>query len=223
MEAKNNHRGKGHTILWRILALYLFLAVPVANAAGPSPCYWFTVFVRCFPTGGLNIPAITWIDTTKGISGTTAIDDAQAGYVGQYMENKTATGSGVGASTQWFNAGSLTLTAGDWDVWGEISYTRNSATVTSVELDTGISTVTGNSGSGLVEAATLTFFAPGALATYATIAVQSPVVRVQSNGTDLKINGSTLAGTQVVFLKGNNGTYTGSPQYGAIIRARRIR
>lgn len=190
----------------------------------PSPCYWAGPFAQCLPVGGMKIVGVTWVDTTKGITGTVSIDDASVGYVGQYMENKTATGTSTGTTGQWFNAATLTLTSGDWDVWGEVSYSRNAATFTSVECDAGISTVTGNSASGLIEAATLTFFAPGGLTTYGTIATQSPVVRVQSDGTNLKINGATLTTTQVVFLKGNPGAFSaGTPQYGAILRARRIR
>lgn len=175
--------------------------------------------------GAATATSVVFSPSTGGIVGTTAIDDAGSGFVGRYLENKTAAGTSVGTSGQWFNAGTLTLTAGDWDVWGEVSYSRNGATVTSVELDVGISTVTGNSSSGLVEAATLTFFAPGGgMVTYGSIAIQAPLVRVQSNGTDLKINGSTLPATQVIFLKGFHGTYTtATPQYAAILRAREVR
>ncbi len=149
--------------------------------------------------------------------------DAATGYIGEYQEVKTAAGSGVGASGQFFNAGNpITLTAGDWDVWGGISFTRNSATVTTAEMDCGINTVTGNSSSGLVEAVTLSYFSVGST-TYGSVFVSCPTVRVKSDGVNLYINGATLSSTQIVYLKGYHGSYTGSPQYAAMFRARRVR
>lgn len=59
---------------------------------------------------GLIIPT-----STIGIQGTTTNDNAQAGSVGEYMSNSA---SGVSLTTNDIsNITSLSLTAGDWDVW----------------------------------------------------------------------------------------------------------
>lgn len=80
--------------------------------------------------------------------GTVAVDNAAAGYRGEYQEsivaaqNFAATGV-IGDLT------SLSLTAGDWDVTANLLTSAAGATVTAVLL--GISTTSGNSGTGLVD------------------------------------------------------------------------
>jgi hypothetical protein len=74
---------------------------------------------------------------TAGIVGTTTNNNAQAGSVGEYI---TATGSAVSlASTTPANCTSVSLTAGDWDVFGAIMFNGAASTSTSV-YQTGINT-----------------------------------------------------------------------------------
>ncbi len=76
--------------------------------------------------------------TTLGIVGTTAGDNANAGSVGEYATNASSASLTSGAPT---NIVQMSLTAGDWDVWGngilsgagtfseiDISISLNSAT-----------------------------------------------------------------------------------------------
>lgn len=67
--------------------------------------------------------------TTTGIVGTTTNDDAAAGSVGQLISSVIASGSAVSLTTA-TNADvtSISLTAGDWDVWGNISFIPSGAT-----------------------------------------------------------------------------------------------
>lgn len=68
---------------------------------------------------------------TAGIVGTTTNNNSNAGSVGEYV---TATGTGVSlASTTPANITSISLTAGDWDVWGNVEI--DSGTSTSVMVD----------------------------------------------------------------------------------------
>lgn len=66
------------------------------------------------------------------IQGTNTNDDAAAGYIGEYVSSSVASGSAVtlnsGTSA---NITSISLTAGDWDVWAEL-WVTTSGTMTSV-------------------------------------------------------------------------------------------
>lgn len=83
-------------------------------------------------TGTATAQAITLTNiltpsTTVGIKGTTLADNAQAGSIGEYM---TATGTAVPVTTSTAaNITSITLTAGDWDVWGNIEFIGNTGTL----------------------------------------------------------------------------------------------
>jgi hypothetical protein len=79
---------------------------------------------------GLTMPSITF-NTTSGVIGTTTNDNAAAGSVGELIESEILIGSAVSlTSTVSANITSITLTAGDWDVWGLIVSNPNVATTT---------------------------------------------------------------------------------------------
>ena len=84
---------------------------------------------------------------TNGIVGTTTNNSANAGSVGELVEQNIASGSAVALTTTTAtNIASISLTAGDWDVWGEtctnnpgtstISYIFNAINTTSATLPT---------------------------------------------------------------------------------------
>lgn len=79
---------------------------------------------------GLSIP-------TPGIVGVTDGSDADAGNVGEFI---TATNTQSMTSTVNANVVSISLTAGDWDVWGAIETVLGSGTIT-VSMIAGINTV----------------------------------------------------------------------------------
>jgi len=67
-------------------------------------------------TGNPTFGSVTFSPTTQGIVGTTTNDNAAAGYVGQFI---TATvGPTALTTTVAANVASISLTAGDWDVFG---------------------------------------------------------------------------------------------------------
>ncbi len=162
---------------------------------------------------------------TSGVKGTLTNDAATAGYVGEYIEAKTTGGTNTAASATYFDAQSITLTAGDWDVSGVILFSRNGATFTALEFVCGISGTTGNSATGLVNPVTsIDDNYAGANLTFGNFTLFTPLVRVQSDGTNLYINGATISSSQVVYLKGFSSTFTvGTSQYISFLRARRIR
>lgn len=83
--------------------------------------------------GAATATTITFNPTTGGIVGTTTNDNANAGNVGEYISSTilnaskvTITSSGVAQ-----NLTSISLTAGDWDVFGNVSFSTG-GTMTSL-------------------------------------------------------------------------------------------
>jgi len=92
-------------------------------------------------------PSLVPIMPAAQVKGTTTNDSAAAGYVGEvissYAQSVAAPTSGqIGDVT------SITLTAGDWMMCGEIYATVSGGTLT--ELTAAISTTSGNSSSGWI-------------------------------------------------------------------------
>ncbi len=73
--------------------------------------------------------SITFSPTTGGIVGTTTNDSAAAGKVGEIISSVIASASGVSnTSNTARDVTSISLTAGDWDVWGNVTFNGNAAT-----------------------------------------------------------------------------------------------
>jgi hypothetical protein len=90
-------------------------------------------------TSDVTFGSVAFSPTTKGIVGTTTNDNASAGYVGEY---KTATAAGVALTTATAKSVvTLPLTAGDWDVWGNMYFVPAGGT-TMTALACGISETT---------------------------------------------------------------------------------
>src|SRR5690349_16625741 len=77
-----------------------------------------------FASSGVNT------DITS-LAGTATNDDAAAGKIGEYIESEVLSGSAVSLTTNTAaNITSISLTAGDWDVWGAAVYQLGSGTTT---------------------------------------------------------------------------------------------
>lgn len=87
-------------------------------------------------TGSAAAPSTvaTFKNSGCSILGTNTNDNAAAGFVGEYTSAIVLIGSEVNISTAVANITSLNLTAGDWDVWGEVW----------VDTSTGAATVSGS-------------------------------------------------------------------------------
>ncbi len=73
----------------------------------------------------------TTFGTTNAIVGTATNNSATAGHIGEYVSSLIAVGSAVSLTTATpANVTSISLTAGDWDVEGNINFTETTATVT---------------------------------------------------------------------------------------------
>ena len=85
-----------------------------------------------------TVPSIAF-SSTSGIIGTTTNDNAAAGSVGEFV---TSAVSAVAITTATAtNVTSISLTAGDWDLWGNV-FTNPAAGTTQSLLAAGISTST---------------------------------------------------------------------------------
>lgn len=80
---------------------------------------------------------------TAGIVGTTTNNNANAGSVGESVSNTVPIGSAVPLTTNVpANVLSISLTAGDWDVWATLG-TNGGATTTVQNIQAAVSTTTG--------------------------------------------------------------------------------
>ena len=90
--------------------------------------------------GALGVRALPASSLVNNLFGTTTNDNATAGNVGEYQSNSVASGSALALSTGvTANLTSVILSAGDWDVWGQVLWTFG-ATTNATVLDIGLST-----------------------------------------------------------------------------------
>lgn len=154
--------------------------------------------------GAFTTAGIAFSPTTSGLTGTTVADNASAGIVGEFISSQILFASAISISNATpTNVTSISLTAGDWDVWGNIGL-----------FPTGAS----NNVLGAISAASATF--PDGSLIYirqntntnaATQAFPVPYRRINVNATT-----TIYLVAQVSFTTGTCTTYGG-------INARRVR
>lgn len=99
------------------------------------------------PSGSNTLAAAVAADTTTGgfikdsqagsLPATATNDNATAGTVGEVIESTVAVASAVSLVTDTAKTvTSISLTAGDWDVWGNIGFTAGASTTMSLVLGT---------------------------------------------------------------------------------------
>lgn len=92
--------------------------------------------------GAATATSVAFSPTTGGLIGTTVADSAPAGTVGEVISSTIAIGSAVSLSTGVAKTvTSITLTAGDWDVMGNVYFTLGGTTVASL-AQAGVNTTT---------------------------------------------------------------------------------
>jgi hypothetical protein len=136
------------------------------------------------------------------ILGTATNDNAAAGYVGEYV-TATATNSSLTSAAPG-NIASISLTAGDWDVWGNNAFTY-SVTNTNV-MESGVSTTTATLPASPLNAELAQTITAGLVPT-----VQAPVQRL------------SFAITTTVYLVAVATFASGTLSVTGIIQARRRR
>lgn len=157
--------------------------------------------------------------------GTVANDDASSGYIGEYKEQKNSS-QNWHASGTWADLASMTLTAGDWDVWGEVNWMGVGTTLSGglIDLEAAILGASGSSTTGIVFGHNASIIYQVGIGGSGQISLSTPIVRVTSDGTHLYSLGTTTSSSQVIRLKAQLASWSGTtPQYNSILRARRVR
>lgn len=146
--------------------------------------------------------------TAGQLPGTATNNDATAGNVGEYVSSPF-TASTAPTSTQWGDATSISLTAGDWDIMYQVI--ANSAAVANITvLQMATTTTSGNSTTGQTSGTNLLSETGTFLASDKTTMTLG---RVRAS----------LSATTIYYAKINS-TYSGTaPQFDGIISARRMR
>lgn len=85
--------------------------------------------------------------TGVGLLGTTTNNNAVAGNYGEFVQSIQNTNQASPGTNQWFDITSISLTAGDWDVW-IISGMNTADYTTCTDVEFGIGTVAGNTSPG---------------------------------------------------------------------------
>lgn len=84
--------------------------------------------------GALTASSLTFSPTTGGIVGTTTNDNVTAGDVGEFVSSIIASGTPVSlTNATGANVTSISLTAGDWDVWGNVAFDGQNTTTVSLQ------------------------------------------------------------------------------------------
>ncbi len=74
-------------------------------------------------TSDVTFGSVAFNPTTKGIVGTATNNNTGTGYVGEFVSSVIAAASAVSVLTAAAtNLTSISLTAGDWDLWGNITF-----------------------------------------------------------------------------------------------------
>lgn len=167
----------------------------IANYAPlASPTFTGTVTTAALTTTGLITPS-----STVGIKGTATNDNAQAGSIGEYVESSTSSFAISTGTT--VNITSITLTAGDWDVFAWAGLTGGTST-TSFQMGFSTTSASYDATPGRYARTNTTF---------------------TSGGMTLDTMGRLqLTSTTTVYLIAS-GAWSGTNTAAGIIRARRVR
>lgn len=201
---------------------YFIHSTATSNPSLISGSWTATAFIpssSTIPTNGLYLPntntsgiacnsanVATFAPTGVSILGTTTNNNASAGFAGEYIESIISTPTNFGTTAQLADATSISLTAGDWDIYVSLTASANGATVTSVEF--GVSTTSGNSATGLVNGDSRASILP-------------PTATANNAGFVYKR--VSLSATTTHYLKVRADYSVATPQYQCKIAARRPR
>jgi hypothetical protein len=114
---------------------------PSATLHAANKGYVDTAVATYLPLAGGVLTGALTPSQTAGIVGTTTNNNAQPGSVGEYVSSLVVAGSAVPlANNVGANVTSISLTAGDWDVRGDVSI-QPAATTPMTNIGGGINTV----------------------------------------------------------------------------------
>ncbi len=172
-------------------------------ASSPTGAVTLSLPQSIATTSDVTFGSVAFNPTTKGIVGTATNNNAGAGYVGQFISSVILQSPGVSLTTNVAaNVTSISLTAGDWDVWGNVSVSPGG-----LDLNANLAWISSTSAT-LPDAALYNAVYPGANCAF--LGVQCPYVRF------------SLSGTTTVYLS-CEATFTTTATACGGIYARRVR
>lgn len=139
------------------------------------------------------------------LTGTNTNDSAAAGKVGEYVESVVALGSAVSipSSNTTTQIATISLTAGDWDVRGQVCFNPG-ATTSITTLQGALNTTTANIPNGGVSAAGVFRYASAAFVPNTTLCYAIDTIRASLSGTTsyfLNANAVFTVSTMAAFGK----------------------
>ena len=182
--------------------------VPLSGHTGTGSFVGSTSPTLVTPTlGSATATSLAFSPTTGSIIGTTAADNASAGYVGEFVSSNIsyASRATVTSSTGVQDLTSISLTKGDWDVWGNMQYFPAASTVVG-QVTGWISTASATLPDPSVWFITITSHTTGV-----NWGCQCPILRL------------SIASTTTVYISGVAVWNTSTMQFCGGIYARRIR
>lgn len=145
---------------------------------------------------------ITFSPTTGGITGTTTNNSAAAGIVGQTVTSAVSATGVVMTSTIPINMTTISLTAGDWDVYGNCTFSSTTISSTACWISLSAATQPDPSLYNMIASAT---------ALLTNVGMTTPYLRV------------SIASTTTVHISGVATFATGTCSISGTITARRAR
>ena len=148
----------------------------------------------------------------SALAGTTTNDNATAGNMGEFVSSSIATASSVALTTNTpVNITSISLTAGDWIVYGQVAFTATSTTHVSQRVGA-ISTTTGTLPTSISDSTQSSFYFTEA----------SEIIGSNDSCFEVSPCRQSLSGTTTIYLVAQ-GTFTTSTlkAYGFIAARRR--
>jgi len=159
--------------------------------------------------GSFQIPgqfigdSIAFSDTTHGIVGTTIADNAATGYVGEFITNVISSPVST-TNNSVVNVGSITVGAGDWDIYGQVAFANTAGVMGQLYVWTSLTSST-------EPVPYLKSFANNNDFAQAPYGLPAPFLRVNRNV------------PTVVYLSAKANFNTGAGSFTGVISARRIR
>jgi hypothetical protein len=169
---------------------------PLSGTTGTGNFVGATSPTLITPTiGAATATSVTFSPTTGGIVGTTAADNAGSGKVGEFVSSQVLFGSAISLTTTVSaNITSISLTAGDWDVWGSAGAVCATNALTAVSA--GINTTSATLPDQSLQSFAQNITSPS---TYVTESVPPQRVNVNTTTTVYLVENATSAGTITGF------------------------
>lgn len=147
--------------------------------------------------------------SASGLPGNTTGNAIATGYVGEVISSRLSVATNATAGV-YNDVRSINLTAGIWLLTGHVTLSRNAATFTSIDVDSGFGAIAGNTGPAL----SAHYHIADVSTSFTRLPLTIGATVVRCDGTNIyRDDGTSYVGT-TVYLKCYVGTVTaGTPQF----------